>query len=674
MSAPLPHRNSARVHILARRAALLAAACVAALARPAHAELTLRIADYVQAPKTGRLGSEADPLNTQNSAYLARLNFLAEEPRVDHDRFFVNDLNGPLYILDKTTKQFTEYLNFNGRDGAGIYPRLYTAGGFATGLVTFEFDPDYARNGKFYTVHIEQGGGSTAPSNASFPNLNLANYGVTAAIVQPGAVNYEDVLVEWTDADPTNATFEGTARELLRITARDRIHPMGDIIFNPTADEDHPDWRVMYLAIGDAGAGEQPPGTGGANQPVRRTPQRLDTLGGKILRILPDLAGGNVASTLSDNGKYRIPSDNPFTGVANSAVEDEIYAMGLRNPHRLSWDVDPANPADNVLITTDIGFRTWEEVNFIQRGGNYGYSQREGNQSLSNNNVIGPIPSPDVVTTYLSGSTVHNTVTPIYPATQYGHGLSGQTGPAGDSISDGFVYRGQNIPSLAGKFVFGDITTGQLFWSDFAEMKAAHDGAPSTLAAIHAIDLVWDNPADAAAEQFYTTRLVPFGETVFRYGPMFDVVRAGYVARGGTDENLPGDAAVTGNEGRADIRLQVDAAGELYFLSKSDGVIRYLVEALGDADFNGDDAIDGADFLVWQRHLGQPGGREQGDADGDGRVTAADLQFWRQAMPVAAPPSGGVPEPAAGTLCAFVILVAVRGRRRLVPVAASRKN
>ena len=69
-------------------------------------------------------------------------------------------------------------------------------------------------------------------------------------------------------------------------------------------------------------------------------PQRLDNLNGKILRIVPDLREHTATSTVSENGRYRIPNDNPF--VAVEGARKEIWAAGLRNPHRLIWDVDPA--------------------------------------------------------------------------------------------------------------------------------------------------------------------------------------------------------------------------------------------------------------------------------------------------------------------------------------------
>jgi hypothetical protein len=626
----------------------------------ARAELTLRLADYATAPKTGATGSEEDPIIVGNDSYLARVNFMAEEPGGGRNRFFVNDLNGPLYILDQTTRNFTEYLNFDGRGSEpGLFDRLYRAGGFATGLVSFQFDPDYANNGKFYTIHVEQGNtGSQTPSNASYPNLDISNYGVTPSVDAPGTTAYRNVLVEWTDTNTSNVTFEGSVRELLRISARDRIHPMGDIIFNPTADSNDPDWRVMYVAIGDAGNGEQ------SAADIRPTPQMLSAFGGKIIRIMPDNAGTNTSGTLGPNGKYYIPNDNPFTGVSDSSVRDEIYALGLRNPHRMSWDVDPDNAANNYLIVNDIGLATWEEVNIIHAGANYGYSAREGNQQLFLDNTTGPIPSPDQIPVYITDEPTSNTVTPLYPVVQYGHGLEGQGGPAGDSISSGFVYRGSNIPSLSGKYIFGDITTGQLFWSDFAEMLTADDGDPETLAAIHSIDIAWDNPNDIPdlGEELYSTATVTDPVEAI-LGPLHQIVERGYEARGGTDPDLPGGANITGGFaeetgfGRADIRIQVDDDGELYILSKSDGMIRYIVEAIGDADFDNDGDVDGRDFLAWQRG--------NGDADGDGIIGAADLIFWQQQYGIGSlvAESTAVPEPTTGMLMLVLCTLAATTKR-----------
>ena len=111
---------------------------------------------------------------------------------------------------------------------------------------------------------------------------------------------------------------------------------------------------------------------------------------------------------------------------------------------------------------------------------------------------------------------------------------------------------GPEVPALQGKFIFGDITTGRIWFADFKEMLAADDGDPSTMAPIHEMKILWNNGG---------------GEEL--YGTMAQITAATYKGRGGkalTQARLSG--------GRSDMRLQMDASGELYILSKSDGVIR----------------------------------------------------------------------------------------------------
>ena len=100
----------------------------------------------------------------------------------------------------------------------------------------------------------------------------------------------------------------------------------------------------MYVACGDSAAGEQ-------RDPVMRlSPQRLDLLIGKIWRIIPDPNEHTNSSTLSENGRYRIPNDNPFVNM--DGARKEIWAYGLRNPNRLTWYVDPADRSKVCLLYT----------------------------------------------------------------------------------------------------------------------------------------------------------------------------------------------------------------------------------------------------------------------------------------------------------------------------------
>ena len=150
--------------------------CVAlTMARPVAAQSTPRLAlefqDYASLPIT------ADNTNDNTRAQLARVNYLRDEP--GGRRFFVNDLNGPLYILDKRTKAVTTYLDFNGAGGRpGLFPKFTFERNFATGLTNFLFDPDYARNGVFYTLHMEDPAvdAPAVPKSGVVAGLDLTGY------------------------------------------------------------------------------------------------------------------------------------------------------------------------------------------------------------------------------------------------------------------------------------------------------------------------------------------------------------------------------------------------------------------------------------------------------------------------------------------------------------------
>jgi len=331
---------------------------------------------------------------------------------------------------------------------------------------------------------------------------------------------------------------------LLRIRPNNRLHPLGDMTFNPGARQGDPDWRVMYIECGDGGSGE-------ATGSIRSNPQRLDNLVGKILRIIPDLNEHTSSSTVSENGRYRIPNDNPFVGV--QGARKEIWAYGLRNPHRLSWAVDADNPSNNNLIVNTVGLHTWEMVQIVHKGANYGYPLREGTEMLKTDNITTRRPANDRIPVQVSDIT-NDTVVPVYPVIQYGHVPGG-----GDAIGSGYVYNGKAFPALRGKYLFSNITTGRIWYADYKEMLAADDGNPDTQAAMHEVKIRWNN-------QVYDT--------------MWPITEKEYQARGGKDPDLPGRGTVSG-DGRSDARFAIDGAGELYIYSKSDGVIRVVVGAAG---------------------------------------------------------------------------------------------
>ena len=125
--------------------AVLGCAGALATAQTAPPALVAELADYIEMPRTP--GGDG-----RSSA--ARINVLIEEP--GSARLFVAEHAGPLSIVDKTTRKAVTYINFNGSaDAPGLFPKFAPTGGFVSGLMGFAFDPDYRRNGVFYTIHLE---------------------------------------------------------------------------------------------------------------------------------------------------------------------------------------------------------------------------------------------------------------------------------------------------------------------------------------------------------------------------------------------------------------------------------------------------------------------------------------------------------------------------------------
>jgi glucose/arabinose dehydrogenase len=187
-------------------------------------------------------------------------------------------------------------------------------------------------------------------------------------------------------------------------------HKGGTIIFGPDG--------YLYIGLGDGGAANDPHGNG----------QNLKTLLGKILRIDVDHKTPPL--------QYAIPKDNPFAGRSDGA-RGEIWAYGIRNVWRIAFDA-----ATNELWAGDVGQDTWEEIDIITRGGNYGWNRREGKHPF------GPNGSPPG----------HGLIEPIW---DYNHSI-------GKSITGGCVYRGKKVPSLVGAYLYADYVSGQIWalWYD----------------------------------------------------------------------------------------------------------------------------------------------------------------------------------------------------------------
>jgi hypothetical protein len=462
--------------------------------------LSVEIADLVRLPDTRGLRPADQDVSP---AGWARINFVKDLP---DGRRFVNDSRGFLYLLDRNN-QPSVYVNVGALFPFAVYNRL------ESGFIGFEFHPEFARNGLFYTVHGERAAGNPA-------KLNFIPPGYTAS-----DVSYHNVITEWHATNPAAPTFDGTRRELLRVAhvVQNLTHPFGDVEFNPTAKPGSPDYGLLYTSGSDTGFSNG--GGPNANNPTQT--QRLDSVITAILRIDP--RSPSVSKGVKGLGDYTIPPSNKFAADNDPKTLGEIYAYGFRNAHRLTWDLN-----DGTMFASDIGMNNIEEVNIVHNGGNYGWMKREG---LFENGMTRPggalnqlFPlAPEV----LNGRQKDEF---IYPVAMYDHN-------EGQAVAAGYAYYGR-IAALRGKFVFGDIVRGRLFASDLAAIKKADDGVPQTVAPIEEIQLY---TRDAAGNRVYVT----FRELVER-------------AMGATMT-------------RADLHLSRDRDGELLVTSRQDGMIRRLI-------------------------------------------------------------------------------------------------
>jgi glucose/arabinose dehydrogenase len=242
------------------------------------------------------------------------------------------------------------------------------------GLLGLAFHPDFATNGRFFVYYTR---------------------GVSPA--------FEIVISEFKSLS-ANVGDPNSERELLTVPHPTFAnHNGGQIAFGPDG--------FLYIGVGDGGSGGDPNGNG----------QNTQTRLGKMLRIdVTPLVG------------YAIPADNPF---AAGGGLPEIWAYGLRNPWRFSFDQPTGR-----LFCADVGQSTFEEVNLVTRGGNFGWNKMEG------------------TICYPPGTASCDTAGLSLPITEYGHDAAG-----GSAVIGGFVYRGTAIPGLVGTYLFGDFSSGNVW-------------------------------------------------------------------------------------------------------------------------------------------------------------------------------------------------------------------
>jgi mono/diheme cytochrome c family protein len=323
--------------------------------------------------------------------------------------WFVLDQRGIIYkLVNQKAESWLDILKWK--------PDFINQPGLATGFGSFAFHPDYAKNGIFYTTHSEKA------------HAKKADFAIPDSIKQ----TLQWVLCEWKAEDPKAAVFKGSCRELMRIDMVSGIHGVQEIIFNPKSKPGDEDYGQLYIGVGDGGCTE--------NGYAFLT-HHPDHIWGSILCINPQ-------GKDSRNGQYGIPGKNPFAQTKDSTIVREIYADGFRNPNRMTWT------PDHKMIATNIGQANIEAIDIVLKGHDYGWPNREGRFLMypdSNINNIYPLPANDSMYNY------------TYPVAAFDH-------DEGNAIAGGFIYEGKMIPELRGKYLFGDIPGGRLFYVNVSDL------------------------------------------------------------------------------------------------------------------------------------------------------------------------------------------------------------
>jgi glucose/arabinose dehydrogenase/mono/diheme cytochrome c family protein len=331
-------------------------------------------------------------------------------------RHFIQELRGVIYeVVNNKLKVFMDITR--------LRPKFIHQPGHGTGFGSFAFHPDFYKNGLFYTTHAEPA--HTAQADFFYDST------------LPVAMQW--VLSEW-QMDPRALTFTGTGREVMRINVLTQIHGMQELAFNPLAVPGSADYGLLYLSLGDGGAAEQK---------AAFLCNSNKTIWGSVLRI-------NPLERTSANGKYGIPALNPYAQDGDDTTLGEIFARGFRNPNRFTW------APDGTMLIADIGLKNLEEVNIGQAGADYGWPAREGTFLVNYQgqmDIVYNLPEDDAAYPF------------TYPVAQYDH-------DEGDAMSGGVLYTSPEIPLLQGKYIFGDIVNGRVFFVNQNQLVA---GQPSPI-------------------------------------------------------------------------------------------------------------------------------------------------------------------------------------------------
>ncbi|KAL3682587.1 hypothetical protein R1sor_000609 [Riccia sorocarpa] len=304
------------------------------------------------------------------------------------------------------------------------------------GFLGFAFHPDFKENGRFFVSYncdkqkFADCGGTCACNKQTNCNPSDLRQGELGGDGGNDPCRYSSIIAEYTvnsSGNPSSSPLEAEVayplevRRIFTMALPYTTHHAGGLLFGPLD-------KYLYFMIGDGGNTGDP----------FNFAQNKKSLLGKILRLDVD----NIPSALEISeqnlwGEYSIPRDNPF--LRSSSSQPEIWALGLRNPWRCTFD----SQYPTYLFCGDVGQERVEEVNLISRGGNYGWRIYEGNYSYT------PPLSP-------GGNTSASSVQTIFPVLEYQHSsINPQSGSS--AITGGYVSYSREDACLYGKYVFADL-------------------------------------------------------------------------------------------------------------------------------------------------------------------------------------------------------------------------
>jgi Glucose / Sorbosone dehydrogenase len=410
-----------------------------------------------------------------------RMMLLVDEPGTR--RMFVNTMRGPLYSVSDDGKTVTAFLDID----APTWGTPVQSAGSERGFQSVAFHPQFSQAGtrgygKFYTY------------------TDTSNMTPKADFVPGGSSHTHDtVLLEWTAKDPAAGTYDGgPPRELFRAAQPFPNHNGGQIAFNPLATPGSPEYGLLYVGLADGGSGGDP----------FNHAQSLASAFGKILRIDP-------LGTNSANAKYGIPGANPFAGDGKDDTLGEIYAYGVRNPQRFSWD-----PKNGNMYVADIGQNIVEEVSPVSAGANLGWNKWEGSFTYGSREVGTANPRGDPAITF--------------PIVEFDHRDPLLNRPA---VTGVYVYRQTAIRQLTNKLLFGDNPSGEIFYVDA-------DNLPK-------------GGQDAIRRVLLNDKGTP--------KTLLQIIKEKNASQGRSPAS------------RADLRMGIGPQGRIFVLNKRDGTIRLLV-------------------------------------------------------------------------------------------------